>query len=349
MIVLTNLFKNINLIFLLLLSLSVKANSFIFDGTAVTGCSNSGTSYICASSPSTLSDTVTMAAGYTITGSITASTLTMAANTYISGNVNANTTVTVATYGSISGNVTAGTTLTLAASANIGGNINAGTAVTLAANSYILGDLNAGTTVTLGAGSFITGSLTALNLTVESNACIGGDVQVQTETNSGPISCNPTHRMTFLTNVMSVSPYWDPINGFLNPKLIPGSQYNASLTITNIGGTAADSTTMVIVNKVPNNTQLYVGNLAGKGPINFIDGFPSSELIYYFNGYSNSTNSISFSNDSGMSWSYTPIPDMSGYDALVTHFKVIPSGSMQAATSNISSPSFKIEYRLKIN
>lgn len=333
---------------LLLVNVSAKADSFTFDGSAVAGCSNSGTSYICDSSPSTMSDTVTIAAGYTITGSITASTLTMAANTTISGSVTTATTITMATYGVISGNVSAGTTLTLAASANIGGNVSAGTTITLAANSYLLGNVNAGTTITLGANSFVTGSLTTPNATFGAGSCIGGDYNIQQETNTDPIPCSPSHRMTFLTGVIIVAPYWDPINAFSNPKLTPGSQYNAALTITNFGGTAVDSTALIITNPVPINTQLYVGNLAGQGPVNFIDGSPPTQLTYNFNGYSSSNNSIVFSNDNGMSWSYIPQPDTFGYDGAITHFRITPSGSMPAATSDTSSPNFRIEYRLKI-
>ncbi len=127
------------------------------------------------------------------------------------------------------------------------------------------------------------------------------------------------------------APVSDPINGVSNPKLIPGAALDYTIAVTNPGSpTTAD--TVVVVDPMPANLRLYVGDLsgsAGTGPLIFTNGSPSSALTYSFVSLASQTDDIDFSNNNGTSWTYVPTPNIvDGTDAAVTTIRVRPKGSM---------------------
>ena len=68
---------------------------------------------------------------------------------------------------------------------------------------------------------------------------------------------------------------------------------------------------------LPANTRLFVGNLGapGSGPVQFVNGSPSSGLTWTFTALNSTTDDVDFSNDGGTTWTYVPVPDANGYDA----------------------------------
>ena len=78
-------------------SATANAAATNFDGTPVPGCSFSGTTYTCATSPSSSSDAVTLAASITVNMinyvNIYASTAALGANSVINGGLISNSTV----------------------------------------------------------------------------------------------------------------------------------------------------------------------------------------------------------------------------------------------------------------
>src|SRR6185503_13508449 len=84
----------------------------------------------------------------------------------------------------------------------------------------------------------------------------------------------------------TVAPTSDPVNNTTNPKSIPGSVQLYNIRVTNQGSGSVDNNAVVIVDPVPANTRLFVGNLggAGSGPITFAQGAPSSTLTWTFAG-----------------------------------------------------------------
>ncbi len=95
-----------------------------------------------------------------------------------------------------------------------------------------------------------------------------------------------------------------------------------NVRVTNQGSGPVDNNAVAIVDPVPANTRLFVGNLGapGSGPMAFVNGTPSSALTWTFTALNSVTDDVDFSNDGGVTWTYVPVPDANGYDAAVTTY-----------------------------
>jgi uncharacterized repeat protein (TIGR01451 family) len=147
-------------------------------------------------------------------------------------------------------------------------------------------------------------------------------------------------------NLKTVQVSSDPINGSTNPKFIPGAKALYTVTITNQGTGNADNNSVVILDPVPANTKLFVNDLGGvgSGPVTFANGSPSSGLTYTFTSLASTTDDLSFSNDGGTTYNYTPTAGADGCDANVTNVRINPKGVFAAAGSG--NPSFTLTYRV---
>lgn len=126
--------------------------------------------------------------------------------------------------------------------------------------------------------------------------------------------------------------YSDPVNGLINPKLIPGSFANYTLTITAPASTSPTNNSVIVTDALPTNLGLFVGTYApGPGPVRFTAG--SSGLTYSFTSLANATDDLEFSNNGGASWTYVPTADPDGVDAAITHVRIRPKGTMAAGSS----------------
>ncbi|MEE9444025.1 MAG: hypothetical protein V3V19_00030 [Cocleimonas sp.] len=145
----------------------------------------------------------------------------------------------------------------------------------------------------------------------------------------------------------------DPVNGFSsngnNPKRIPAALVEYNITATNSGAGVADNNSIVITDAIPANTALYVNDIsgAGTGPVRFVDGSPPSGLTYTFSSLTSATDNVSFSNNGGTSYNYSPTPDANGVDSSVTHIKMATQGAF-LGDSGSGAPSFKFKFRVKI-
>ena len=140
----------------------------------------------------------------------------------------------------------------------------------------------------------------------------------------------------------------DPINGSTNPRAIPGGVKLYTLTVRNQGAGTVDNNSVSIVDKVPANTRLFVGNLGapGSGPVAFVNGSPSSALTWTFTALNSVTDDLDFSNNGGTTWTYVPVPDGNGYDAAVTDIRMRPKGLMPGGAGG---PSFQLQFRVVVN
>ena len=139
----------------------------------------------------------------------------------------------------------------------------------------------------------------------------------------------------------------DPVNGSTNPKAIPGATMQYTVIVTNTGGGTAQ--TVVVTDPVPSNAELSVADLAGagSGPVTFSEGAVPSGLTYTFGGLSNIFDSLSFSNDGGATYTYTPVPDADGFDEKVTNFKLAPAGTFNGASGG-NNPSFNLQFKVRV-
>lgn len=211
------------------------------------------------------------------------------------------------------------------------------TAPTATTGSYV--NVRAGDVVTLPAESYGGGAVAALyNATVE---CTGGSplasgatgrtLTIQGSTTA--TTCTYTNAYVLpLTIAKTSAAYSDPQNGTTNPKLIPGGFATYSLTVTAPAGTQATSNSVIVTDALPANLALFVGTYApGPGPLAFAAG--SSGLTYSFTNLSNASDDLSFSNNGGTSFTYTPVANADGVDPNVTHIRINPKGSMAPGSS----------------
>ncbi|MEO8016527.1 MAG: right-handed parallel beta-helix repeat-containing protein [Pseudomonadota bacterium] len=147
----------------------------------------------------------------------------------------------------------------------------------------------------------------------------------------------------------TVAPTSDPVNGTTFPKSIPGSEQLYNVRVTNQGSGPIDNNAVIIVDPVPANTRLFVGNLGapGSGPIAFVNGSPSSLLTWTFTALNSATDDVDFSNDGGATWTYVPVPDANGYDAAVTMLRLRPKGTMPGNAGG--DPYFELRFRVMVN
>jgi hypothetical protein len=138
----------------------------------------------------------------------------------------------------------------------------------------------------------------------------------------------------------------DPVNGATNPKSIPGSTQRYTVRVTNQGSGAVDNNTVLITDKIPANTKMFVGNLGapGSGPVAFVNGTPSSALTWTFTALNNTTDDLDFSSDGGTTWTYVPTADAEGCDAAVTDIRMRPKGTMPGG----GNPNFELQFRVLV-
>jgi uncharacterized repeat protein (TIGR01451 family) len=135
-----------------------------------------------------------------------------------------------------------------------------------------------------------------------------------------------------LTIAKSSLAYTDPFNNTTNPKLIPGSYVNYTVTVANPGGVPVTSGSILVTDPTPANLSLYVANLPGAtAPLVLAAG--SSGATFTFAGLASTTDDLEFSNNGGTTWTYVPTPNSGGVDPAVTHMRIRPKGNMAAGSS----------------
>jgi hypothetical protein len=200
--------------------------------------------------------------------------------------------------------------------------------------------------------SMPTGSSVTFSVTAEVD---GGTAAGTTITNTASVtaygytySASDSNTVVYpgLVHRKTVGVASDPVNGATRPKSIPGALEEYTLRITNTGQGTHDSDSMLIVDAIPANTELFVGDLggAGSGPVAFTQGTPSSTLTFTFTSLASATDDVEFSADGGSSWNYTPA---GSYDPNVTHIRLRPRGRI-ASSSGGGDPYFELRFRVRI-
>lgn len=99
---------------------------------------------------------------------------------------------------------------------------------------------------------------------------------------------------------------------------------------------------------MPVEVSLFVGDIDGPGlgPVSFINSTPSSGLSWSYVSLASLADSIDFSNDNAVTWTYVPVPDADGFDGAITHIRLKPQGQMNAAGA--TNPYAEFMFRIKI-
>jgi hypothetical protein len=203
--------------------------------------------------------------------------------------------------------------------------------------AYTLDEVAAGTTAlgnytaTIACTNATSGSTTVLPTTV------GGSITLRP---GDSITCTITNtrRATAVLVIEKTSQVIsDPVNGTTNPKLIPGAVVEYTISVRNVGTLAVDSSSIVITDIMPPEMAFAVGT-----PVTFTNGTPTSGL----NTFSQSS-MVRFSSASGGVAPYTYTPT-GAFDVNVRGIRIALTGTMAAATSATSQPSFTIRFRARM-
>ncbi len=142
--------------------------------------------------------------------------------------------------------------------------------------------------------------------------------------------------MPTLTMTKAVAPWSDPQNGTTNPKLIPGADAIYTLTVTNSNASnLATADLPAITDLLPSGVTFYNGDIDDAGPLS-----GNFEFIPGTSGLSLAAGGVTYSNNGGVSYGYTPA---AGYDSNVQALRFAPGGTSFAANS-----SFQIRFRARV-
>lgn len=205
----------------------------------------------------------------------------------------------------------------------------------------------AGSTVAL---AYRTGTSGAF--TVRNTATYSGGSTVAITAPSPPVGyyalAVPAPPAPVLNLSLASAPGSDGLNAS-NFKVLPGSVLHVTALVTNIGNGSPDADSTVVDLPVTTNTKFFVGDLgaAGSGPVQVTQGATSSGLTYAYTSLESQTDRLDFSNNSGTTWDYVPMPDAQQADAAVTNLRVRLGGTFANGVSP-NFPSFTVKYGLVV-
>lgn len=139
-----------------------------------------------------------------------------------------------------------------------------------------------------------------------------------------------------ISAIKSVSIVDGPLGAPAQLFALPGATARYHVEVSSTGNLPIDNNSVTFIDPIPTNTALVVTDFAapGSGPVQFTDGSPSSTLTYTFTSLASTTDDLEFSNDGGVTFTYTPSPDSNGTDLAVTHIRISPQGSFAPDNTN---------------
>jgi len=206
-----------------------------------------------------------------------------------------------------------------------------------------------GNVVTGNAGANATQSIG--NMTLEFNSAVdtvtisyGNDVSAPANPGNQGIAIHDLNFCPVLAAELTgqkTAAVYDPLSVGL--YMVPGNDVVYTITFTNIGGGAADSDSVEIVDAIPAEIEFYNGDIDGAGPeTTAVTGTDNGSGLTF-----NYATDVRYSNGGTAppnfaACAYTPSV---GYDANVTYICVNPSGVMAAGNPD---PSFDVRFRARI-
>lgn len=158
-----------------------------------------------------------------------------------------------------------------------------------------------------------------------------------------------TRPMPVLTMLKLSAVLSDPVNGATFPKAIPGALVSYTLRLTNTGPGTVDNNTLDVIDPLPAEVDVYLGDLGGPGgggPVFFVNGSPTSGLTWTYSGLGNALDDLEFFSVAD-GWNYVPVPDVNGFDTNVRRIRMRPNGAMNAAGGGNPYVDFIFRVRVK--
>jgi uncharacterized repeat protein (TIGR01451 family) len=199
--------------------------------------------------------------------------------------------------------------------------------------SYSFNEVASGTTNLLQYSSAISCTKPAGSTTVLPTV-VGGTITPQM---GDVIECIITNMPNAANGLLTVVKFStvisDPINGTINPKMLPGAVVRYSITVTNTGTLSITNNSIVITDPLPADFLYHAAT-----PVTFTNGTPVSGLNAF-----NAATMVTFSSGTGGGAPYTYVPNTAGYDANVKGLRINPTGTMAGATG-AGQPSFTVSF-----
>ena len=170
------------------------------------------------------------------------------------------------------------------------------------------------------------------------------DTDASNDTASASVTYFAGPEVTKLMEVVS-----DPVTAASNPKSIPGAFVDYYLDVSNPSTDIIGN--VVVTDDLPPEMALFVGPLIPTGePFEFIEGGLSgtpSGLLADFDTLTSTLDGVEFSNNGGVTFTYVPSADASGFDANVTNIRLTLVGTFNpAAPPDI--PEFRLRLRARL-
>ncbi len=112
--------------------------------------------------------------------------------------------------------------------------------------------------------------------------------------------------------------------------------------VTHTGVSATDADSVVISDDGPTNAKLCFDTLGSGMPVVFTDGSPVSGLGLVYIAPGNVGDDVEFSNDQGVTWTYSPVLDADGCDQNITDFRILPSGQLNVGAGFTLQTSYPV-------
>ena len=123
-------------------------------------------------------------------------------------------------------------------------------------------------------------------------------------------------------------------------KAIPGAAVTYSIQVSNVGNGSTLSDSVVLTDRVPAGTEMYVGD-GSASPVTWSES--GSGLAYSFVDLGDTGDDIAFTSESGPAPAYTYTPGgADGYDSAVTGFRINPKGAFNPSSNFTLGPKVRV-------
>lgn len=172
--------------------------------------------------------------------------------------------------------------------------------------------------------------------------CLGTPVRGTNVTTVIDIKLTVGPKAVLLTT--STGTTWDPINGTVNPKSLPGGRRRLALNVTNPDLVPVDKDTLGLNVAIPGGTTIALDGDGASGTfLGFTEGTPASSVSITYSAPNSTTDDVEFSSDRGSTWGYVPVLGNDASQAAVTNVRLRPKGTMAAGSQFGLSISLKVK------
>ena len=184
----------------------------------------------------------------------------------------------------------------------------------------------------------------AIGLTIDEDADNDSE-RSHTSEAAGVVAASVAFHANFevdLAVAASVSAISDPVNGTTNQKSIPEAVVGYTIDIENRGSLSPDDDSIIITEDIPPELELCVtaGCFAGGPVILDTSGSPVPPGV--------TIGGIEYSDDGGLTYSYTPVPGPDGFDPAVDSIRILFDGTLRSMDI-AGAPSFEVRLAARIN